>query len=140
MARFKAPTVSEPGTYQELGAHDRTPVRELVDERTASSQRWVNADGSFTDTTYVEPKFFQPAGSKDWVDIDSRVVPDAGNPGWFRNAGNSWSARFGPVVFDGANVSGGVVADVEGQQLGFAPRPSAAGEAFLTLPRRSWWK
>lgn len=112
---------------QVLRPTERTPVRELVEKRTAVSETWVNADGSYTLTAYREPKYFQTAGSGSWVPIDSSLVLDERNPGWFRNAANSWSVRFGPVVIDAKSASGGVVATGNGQTLQFAPHGSSMG-------------
>jgi RHS repeat-associated protein len=118
---FVPPSASQPGEYQTDPNADPTPVRELVESRTTSSETWENADGTYSTTMFTEPKYFQPVGSNNWVPIDNSVVVDESAPGWFRNAGNAWSARFGPVVSDAGDVSGGVVIDAEGQHLEFAP-------------------
>src|SRR6478752_6792165 len=93
-SRCVTPT-SDKATRQVLGGVGATPVRELVGERTASSETWLNADGTRTLQSYREPKFYEPQGSKGFVVIDSSLVVDDAHPGWVRNAGNSWSARFG---------------------------------------------
>ena len=134
---FVPPTGSDLLEYQTDPDADQTPVREMVESRTAVSETWVNADGSFTTKAFTEPTYFQPAGSKDLVAIDNSVVADESAPGWFRNAGNSWSVRFGPVVTGAEGVSGGVIADVEGQRLQFAPRAAKEGTIVPQVDREA---
>jgi len=93
------------------------PVSEVVADRTATSETWVDTDGSKTVRLFSEPKFFKsPDGS--WTPIDSNVVPDASAPGWVRSAANSWTARFGPT--DGKSVSTEVTL-ASGATIGFSP-------------------
>ena len=76
-------------------------IEEVVAERTATSDVWLNADGFFIRTEYSEPKYFDAGGRFEL--IDSTLVPD-GEKGWFRSAANSWVARFGPVTAEGGGV------------------------------------
>ena len=126
--------------------HDSSRVREIVEARTASSERWLNVDGSFTEVVHSEPVFYRPAGSSVFVPIDGRVVADSVWPGWFRNAGNSWSVWFGPLVSSGSGASGGVVIEANGVVVASAPvssmsgriDPVVDGEAGVVTYRNVW--
>jgi hypothetical protein len=96
------------------------PISEITQDRTATSSTWRNTNGSVTVRQYAEPHFYQSAGSTSWQQIDSRLVPVSGEAGWWRSAGNSWTASFGRVGAPG----GGVQIAVGGKQIGFS-----AGEA-----------
>jgi RHS repeat-associated protein len=124
-AQFVAPTSSTMGQSQDLSSGDRTPVTELVGERSATSETWLNSDGTRSMTSYREPKFFQAAGSKEWSPIDSSLVADEAHPGWVRNAANSWSARFGPLVPGGLPGESGVVTESGAESLSFTPEAMA---------------
>jgi hypothetical protein len=124
-SHFVTPT-SDKNTTQDLTTPNPTPVRELVEERTATSETWLNADGTRTLQAYREPKFFQPFGSKGFVPIDSSLVADETHPGWVRNAANSWVARFGPLTQGGVPGESGVVVEAGGQTFSFTPQGMTA--------------
>jgi RHS repeat-associated protein len=109
---------------------------ELTNLRTAQSSKYLNADGSITQTNYAAPHYYQESGS--WQPIDETLVEDdnasdSGNvfgkalgavegmmpakPNAFKETANSWQARFTP-----SNFSGGMVRIKEGNsQIGFSP-------------------
>lgn len=142
---FGGPSVSFPGGPSVL-AGGLARVREVVEARTAVSERWLNSDGSFTEVVFTEPRYFRSSGSGVFVPIDGRVVADPSWSGWFRNAGNSWSVWFGPLVTSVGGAWGGVVSSVGGVGLMSSPRssligridPEVDGEAGVVTYRGVW--
>lgn len=65
---------------------------EVVEERDAQSSTFRNADGSMAKVISAQPKHYRTANG--WEAIDNSIVPDKDNPGAFRNAANSFTARF----------------------------------------------
>lgn len=95
-------------------------VRELTEERTATSDTWEYADGSRSVTVSSSPRFFQPVGSQDWQSIDTALVPDEERPGLWRSAANRWAARFGP-----SGAAGGMQqTEVDGVTVGATMGPA----------------
>jgi hypothetical protein len=70
-------------------------VRELVDARTASSDSWVNDDGSLSVRSFAVPRYYQAEGESAWVDIDTTMVADESAKGRMRSKANRWSTSFG---------------------------------------------
>ncbi|CAN5548664.1 hypothetical protein BH20ACT2_BH20ACT2_02210 [soil metagenome] len=72
-----------------------SPVEELVERRTATSDAWVNSDGTRSVTVYDLPRYFQGRGSEEWLPIDTTVAPDPDRPDRVVSTANSWSVSFG---------------------------------------------
>jgi RHS repeat-associated protein len=71
------------------------PVEELVSERTAMTDSWLDADGTRSVTSYFLPHYFQASDSAGLLPIDTTLVPDEKVPGRVRSKANSWSTSFG---------------------------------------------
>src|SRR5687767_4390620 len=90
----------ELGLRQAESARAAVPVRiELPDRRTATSQTFRNADGTFTTALSSGPVHFKNAQGK-WAAIDSRLIPtlDAGYA--WQNAANRFRVRFKAALPD----------------------------------------
>lgn len=94
------------------------PVRELPERRSAAGEVWENADGTFTQNLYSEPKYFQSPVTGGWELIDNQLLAVAGQEDSFTNAANSWSVTLDPI---GAEATGGVRIENAGQTVRFAP-------------------
>jgi RHS repeat-associated protein len=114
----------------------RPQAREVVDQRTATSSLFVNADGSLTKKEYFTPKHFKKAGT--WASIDTTLIEDknaADSQNFLGRAfgvakswvtdettyvvkDNDWQARFAP-----SNDPQGIVRVKKGSsQVGFKPK------------------
>lgn len=108
---------------------------ELLNKRTATASKFLNKDGSITQTNYLSPHFYQNNGIWDTIDttlVQDNDAADSGNvlgralgtvESWFRSPNaytvkaNSWLARFTPSDF-----SGGMLRIKQGNsQIGFSP-------------------
>lgn len=72
------------------------PVRELADNRTASTETWENTDGTRTVRQFAHGRHFQRPGSTDWSPIDSSLSAVPGRPGWWASGSNEWQVLLGP--------------------------------------------
>lgn len=70
-------------------------VSEETEKRTATSDEWLNDDGTRSITAYAVPHYFQPRGSSDWKPIETELVADKDRPGRVRSKANRWSVSFG---------------------------------------------
>ena len=71
---------------------------ENVSGRTATMKLFDNPDGSHTAEISQVPLHFQdPSKDGAWSDIDSSIISDVGQSGWYRSKANSWMVRFGPT-------------------------------------------
>jgi RHS repeat-associated protein len=92
-------------------------VAELVDARTATSDVWVNSDGTLSVTTYASPHHFQARGSTDWSPIDPELVVDAGRADRVRSKATRGLVSFGPA----GDPAGMQQVEVDGAVVGFMP-------------------
>ncbi len=94
-----------------------TKVAESVEKRSATSDEWLNSDGTRSITTYALPRYYQAAGSEAWSPIDTVLVADETRTGWVHSNANRWTASFaaaGPEV-------GTQRVEVDGYAISFAP-------------------
>ncbi|HVX23635.1 MAG TPA: RHS repeat-associated core domain-containing protein [Acidimicrobiales bacterium] len=70
-------------------------VRPLPQEDTATSDVWLNADGSTHVRFYSSPHNYQPGGQGTFVPIVTTLEADPTHPGRWRSTANSWTASFG---------------------------------------------
>ncbi len=122
-------------TAESKSSKTKTKLRELTEKRTANSDVFKNTDGSYTQTYYLAPKYYQK--DNQWQTVDTTLVEDknagdSDNPfgklyGQVQSAvdaeqafivkDNKWQVRFGPSDF-----SGGMVRIKQGvEQIGFSP-------------------
>lgn len=106
-----------PAGRSSVPRREPVPVRELMEERSASKEMWENADGSRSVREYAVPRYYQPGGSREWSPIDPSLVPVPGRPGWWRSAANRWEVSFGPAGAKGGNEQ----LVLGGKPVGFAP-------------------
>ena len=109
------------GVESERSLVEDPPVREVVGERTASTESWRTADGDRVLHSYPEAQYFEPAKGEGFVPIDNTLVVDPKSPGWLVNAGNAWQVRFAPTA------DAGVEYEIEGHAVRVVPE--AAGKA-----------
>ncbi len=87
-----------------IAPEDRKPVRELVERRTATTEWWLNNDGTVTKRSFDRPKYFDAGGGK-FEAINTKVIVDATRPGSFTNVAGAQRFTFSPIR---ANGDGGV--------------------------------
>lgn len=109
------PTVPD-GLFEDE-VSDSVRVEELVSERTASSDSWVNSDGSLSVTSYALQRYFQAEGRAEWLPIDSTLVASLDGVGRVESKANSWSVSFGASTAP----EGMQVFDLEGGLISFTP-------------------
>lgn len=121
-----------------VGSTAAKPVftpHELVQDRTATSSTYLNANGTVTKTDYFSPHFYQTNGS--WQPIDNTLETDdnaadstnilgkalgaaeslISSPNAYKTTANNWEGRFAA-----SNFSDGMVRIEEGgSQVGFSP-------------------
>lgn len=110
-----APGPVEPPTAPLPTGYVEGVSEELPDRRTETSAEFVNPDGTHITRVGAVPMHFQKDGA--WVPIDNRVVADG--PGRYRNAANSWTARF-------SSLPEGVVVESDRGALRWQPQSSSA--------------
>lgn len=98
-------------------------VRELPEQRTATTDTWENADGSRSVTVSSTSRYYQPVGSLEWLPIDTAIVRDSDRRGWLRSSANRWTAYFGPS--DAAE--GMLQVETDGTTVGFVPVGATEG-------------
>ena len=98
------------------------PVKEIVGDRSASTESWLTADGRKVLHTYSEPQYFQPSGQDGFVPIDNRLVDDP-KTGGLVTAGNAWQVHFG------ATADLGVSYVVDGHTVTTAPADAEGAKA-----------
>ena len=86
-------------------------MRELVEQRTALSEWWLNDDGTITKLSFDRPKFFDAGGGR-FALIDTTVIADKGRPGSFVNTAGAQTFTFSPI---GGNGAGGVEVTAPGR-------------------------
>src|SRR5262245_32388113 len=87
---------SPSGMFGDEAPSEPTRVEELVELRDASTEAWLNDDGSVSMTSYLAPQFFQRDGSTEWERIDTTLVADVGSESRrVRSRANSWETSFG---------------------------------------------
>jgi hypothetical protein len=125
-----APAVEVPAVPQGRfgspgGREGRRRVRELTEQRSATSEVWVHSDGTRSVRVHSEPRYFLPRGGGDrsWRPIETVVVADPDRAGWWRSKANRWSVSFGPAAAD----AGMLVFDLEGGAVSFAAVGANAG-------------
>ncbi|WP_018130090.1 hypothetical protein [Effusibacillus pohliae] len=106
-------TVQEPKNDVSFTSPRQGP-QELEQFRTATSKRYVNPDGSFTEKVYMEPVHYKDAQTGKWLPIDSNLVSDSN--GTYKNKANKFSVDLPPV----AN-AGFFRIDEKGSALSFRP-------------------
>lgn len=124
----------------------RTTPREVVTERSANTDTFVNQDGSLTKKTYFTPKYYQNGNG--WKTIHTDLIEDknAGDAGswlgevwgnvrsWvsaernFTVTDNDWQARFAPSDFE----SGMVRVQQGNSQVGFVPQDANKVDPVIT--------
>jgi RHS repeat-associated protein len=127
---------------------DETKItpHEIVKERDANTDVFVNKDGSLTKKTYFQPKYYKK--SDGWATIHTNLTEDknAGDSGnwagrawgnvesWFSGENNytvtdnDWKARFSPSDF----ADGMVRVEKGDSQIGFAPEDANKVDPVIT--------
>ena len=78
-----------------LSPEDSVVVSEDVSARTEQSQTFVLRSGRRKTVMSTLPRFYRDPKSGEWRDVDTAIVPDETTKGGLRNAGASWTVRFG---------------------------------------------
>ncbi len=104
-----------------------TKLRELTDERTATSATWENTDGSYTIEQHVAPIHFL-ADTGSWQKIDTRLERLPGSDDRWSSGENSWAVELRPTGEGDAEQ----ILAVEGHELAVSAVGVAAVERGCT--------
>ena len=78
-----------------LSPDDSVVVSEDMSKRTEQAETFVLKSGRRKTVMSTLPEFYRDKKSGEWRDVDTKLVPDETSKGGLRNAGASWTVRFG---------------------------------------------
>ncbi len=101
---------------------------EDIGGRTETQKLFRRADGTEVVRAFGGPVHFLRGGR--WEEVDTRVVPDGGRPGWLVSGANAWRAAFGPLRAGGVEITSGPGV------FGFAPKDAPDVAPVVVGPNR----